>query len=122
MKNIVNKKDKKALPQKRKGNSGETIIEAKKDCRNIFVEELKEIYFSEKALIISIPILIKNAATEELADALKVHLKFTIDHIKRLEDFFDSIGEKAIIVKYEAMYGLVTPVKMPETVINLDKK
>jgi hypothetical protein len=33
------------------------------------VEELKEIYFTEKALLISIPVLIKNAVTDELADA-----------------------------------------------------
>jgi ferritin-like metal-binding protein YciE len=38
---------------------------------DIFVEELKEIYFTEKALLISIPVLIKNAVTDELADALK---------------------------------------------------
>jgi ferritin-like metal-binding protein YciE len=111
MKNIVNKVDKKVSPQKRNRYSRETVIETKKDCRNIFVEELKEIYFSEKALIISIPILIKNAATEELADALKVHLQFTLDHIKRLEDFFISIGETDIILKYIAMYGISTPQK-----------
>jgi ferritin-like metal-binding protein YciE len=97
--------------QNTKGNSDETNLETSAGCRNIFVEELKEIYFSEKALIISIPILIQNAATDELADALKVHLQFTIDHIKRLEEFFNSIGEKDIMLQYEAMYGLPTPQK-----------
>lgn len=118
MKSTVNKTDNKVTPRKRKGNVVETIVETKKECRNIFVEELKEIYFSEKALIISIPIMIKNAATEELAEALKVHLQFTIYHVKRLEDFFDSIGEKEITVKYESMYGLVTPNTISETAIN----
>jgi ferritin-like metal-binding protein YciE len=32
--------------------------------------------------------MIKNAATEELADALVVHLEFTKQHIKRLEVVF----------------------------------
>ncbi|OAB29457.1 protein of unknown function [Flavobacterium fryxellicola] len=111
MKNSVNKADKKIVLQKEKGILNESALETKKEYRNIFVEELKEIYFSEKAQIISIPILIKNAATEELANALKVHLQFTMDHIKRLEDFFNSIGEANIILKYEAMYGLSSPQK-----------
>ncbi|TDE07185.1 DUF892 family protein [Flavobacterium sandaracinum] len=111
MKNSTNKVDKKIILQKEKVILNESVIETKSSCRNIFMEELKEIYFSEKALIISIPILIKNAATEELSNALKVHLQFTMDHIKRLEDFFNSIGESNIVLKYEAMYGLSSNAK-----------
>lgn len=122
MKSTITKMDKKATLQNTKGNSDETNLETSAGCRNIFVEELKEIYFSEKTLIISIPILIQNAATDELADALKVHLQFTIDHIKRLEDFFDSIGEKDIMLQYEAMYGLPTPQKTEEITSNPSKK
>ncbi|WP_051929407.1 DUF892 family protein [Flavobacterium sp. 83] len=101
--------DKKAALKEGKGNSKKIILEIKEDCRNVFVEELKEIYFSEKALTISIPIMIKKAATEELVDALKVHLQFTQEHIQRLELFFTSIGEENIMKKYEAMYGLIEP-------------
>lgn len=122
MKSTITKMDKKATLQNTKGNSDETNLETSAGCRNIFVEELKEIYFSEKTLIISIPILIKNAATDELADALKVHLQFTIDHIKRLEEFFNSIGEKDIMLQYEAMYGLPTPQKTEKITSNLSKK
>ncbi|MDD2820218.1 MAG: DUF892 family protein [Flavobacterium sp.] len=122
MKSTVTKTDKKVMLEKGKGNSNEIASETSKGCRNIFVEELKEIYFTEKALIISIPVLIKNAVTDELADALKVHLQFTIDHIKRLEEFFNSIGEKDIMLQYEAMYGLVTPQKKQEITINSSKK
>lgn len=122
MKSTITKMDKKATLQNTKGNSDETNLETSAGCRNIFVEELKEIYFSEKALIISIPILIQNAATDELADALKVHLQFTIDHIKRLEEFFNSIGEKDIMLQYEAMYGLPTPQKTEKITSNLSKK
>lgn len=114
--------DKKATLQNTIGNSDETNLETSEGCRNIFVEELKEIYFSEKALIISIPILIQNAATDELADALIVHLQFTIDHIKRLEEFFNSIGEKDIMLQYKAMYGMATPQKTEEIKSNSSKK
>jgi ferritin-like metal-binding protein YciE len=122
MKSTITKMDKKATLKNTKGNSDETNLETSEGCRNIFVEELKEIYFSEKSLIISIPILIQNAATDELADALKVHLQFTIDHIKRLEEFFNSIGEKDIMLQYEAMYGLPTPQKTEEITSNPSKK
>lgn len=117
MKNSINKADKTIVLQETKGISNESNLKPKKEYRNIFIEELKEIYFSEKALLISIPILIKNAATEELATALQVHLKFTEEHIKRLEDFFNSIGEANIMLKYEAMYGLSSPQK-PQTKYN----
>jgi len=122
MKSTITKMDQKATLQNTKGNSDETNPETSAGCRNIFVEELKEIYFSEKALIISIPILIQNAATDELADALKVHLQFTIDHIKRLEEFFNSIGEKDIMLQYEAMYGMATSQKTEKITSNLSKK
>lgn len=97
--------DKKGILQEEKGNSEKATTEIKQGCRNIFVDELKEIYFSEKALIISIPIMIKKAATKELVNALTIHYKFTKEHIKRLEDIFTSIGESEIVSKYEAMYG-----------------
>lgn len=111
MKSTITKSEKKAILKKGKGNSDQTT-QTNYECRNVFVEELKEIYFTEKALIISIPVMIKNATTDELVEALKVHLDFTLLHIKRLEDFFNSIGETEIILKYEAMYGLHTPESM----------
>lgn len=109
MKSTATKSIKKGKLQEGKGNSEDFIPENKGDSRNIFVEELKEIYFSEKALMLSIPVMIKNATTDELVDALRVHLQFTIEHIKRLEDFFCSIGETNVILKYDAMYGTITP-------------
>ncbi len=74
-------------------------------CRNIYLEELQDIYFAEKLLLLSIPILIQKAISKEISDALATHLQFTIEHIQRLEDFFDSIGENSIIIKYESLYG-----------------
>jgi len=109
MKSTATKNSKKIKFHVGNVNSENTGAEEKEICRNIFVEELKEIYYSEKALMLSIPVMIKNATTDELVDALKIHLKFTLDHLKRLEDFFCSIGEQDIILKYDAMYGAITP-------------
>ena len=52
LKSTITKMGKKTMLHKSKGNSDETILETSKGCRNVFLEELKEIYFSEKALII----------------------------------------------------------------------
>ncbi|WP_158727849.1 MULTISPECIES: DUF892 family protein [unclassified Flavobacterium] len=73
-------------------------------CRNMYLEELQDIYFNEKSLLISIPILIYKADSKEISEALATHLQFTKDHIQRLEDFFISIGEKSIILKYASLY------------------
>lgn len=112
MKSTTTTSNKKKIQQKGKGNS-ETVISENKECsRNIFAEELKEIYLAEKALLISIPVMIKNATTEELVEALEIHLEFTKQHIKRLEGVFKSIGESEIVSKYDAMYGTIeTPKK-----------
>lgn len=109
MKRSIAQTEKTKISQKVKTNSVQTVIKTDKDCRNIFMEELKEIYLTEKSLLLSIPIMIEHSATDELSSALKVHLKFTIDHVKRLEDFFKSIGQTEIVLNYEAMYGLRSP-------------
>lgn len=106
---IIN--DKKGSPKDGKESSESVKSEITGGCRNIFVDELKEIYFAEKALLISIPIMIKKAATKELVDSLTTHYEFTKEHIKRLEDIFSSIGESEIISKYEAMYGPIKPLE-----------
>jgi ferritin-like metal-binding protein YciE len=111
MKSTATTIDKKGRAQKGQGNSKKISTDSNESCRNVFVEELKEIYHSEKAQLIAIPIMIKNATTDELVDALKTHLDFTKEHIKRLEDIFCSIGESAIILHYEAMYGAIVPEK-----------
>ncbi|MBC7605569.1 MAG: DUF892 family protein [Burkholderiales bacterium] len=65
---------------------------------NRYVEELKQIYWSEQSLIIAIPIMIQNATTDDLATALRTHLEFTRNHIQRLEALFESIGKLDYIV------------------------
>lgn len=81
--------------------------DAAKGLRDLFVDELKDIYWAEKELLKAIPKMIKNATSEELADALTSHLQVTKNHVTRLEKVFASIGEKAEAKKCEAMAGLL---------------
>jgi ferritin-like metal-binding protein YciE len=73
----------------------------------LFEDELKDIYWAEKALTKAIPKMIKNATAPELSDALKSHLEETIEQVSRLDEVFASIEKKAVAKKCEAMDGLI---------------
>jgi ferritin-like metal-binding protein YciE len=73
----------------------------------LFVDELKDIYWAEKALTRAIPKMIKNATSEDLVDALTNHLAETRNQITRLEQVFESIDKKATAEKCDAMEGLI---------------
>lgn len=80
--------------------------DAAKGLRDLFVDELKDIYWAEKELTKAIPKIIKNASSEDLVEALTDHLEQTENQVARLEEVFSSIGEKAVAKKCEAMAGL----------------
>ena len=82
-------------------NSEKITFDLKKGFHNVFLEELKDIYLSEKAILKIMPTLIENADTEDKAEALNKQLEFTQKHIIRLEDIFYSLGESEIIPKQE---------------------
>lgn len=73
----------------------------------LFEDELKDIYWAEKALIKGIPKMIENASSEELVEVLTNHLKETEVQVQRLEKVFESYGQKAEAEKCEAMQGLL---------------
>jgi ferritin-like metal-binding protein YciE len=73
----------------------------------LFEDELKDIYWAEKALTKAIPKMIKNATSEELIGALENHLEETRTHVERAEQVFEVLGKKATAKKCEAMEGLI---------------
>jgi len=75
--------------------------------RDLFEDELKDIYWAEKALTKAIPKMAKNATSEELVNALNDHLEVTRGHVERLEESFKILGKAARAKKCEAMAGLV---------------
>lgn len=77
----------------------------------LFEDELKDIYWAEKALVKAIPKMIKNARSQDLIDALKSHLNETENQITRVEDVFESIDKKAASKKCDAMEGLIKEAK-----------
>jgi ferritin-like metal-binding protein YciE len=73
----------------------------------LFEDELKDIYWAEKALTKALPKMAKNATSDELRGAIEDHLSETEEQIKKVEQVFELIGKKAVAKKCEAMAGLV---------------
>lgn len=73
----------------------------------LFEEELKDIYWAEKALTKAIPKMIKKATSQELIDALENHLEETEAQVERVEQVFEILGKSAQAKKCEAMDGLI---------------
>jgi len=71
-----------------------------------FVDALKDIYWAEKHLTKALPKMQKAATSEELQQAIEDHLNQTKEHVNRLEQVFDQLGQKAQAKKCEAMEGL----------------
>lgn len=74
--------------------------------RELFLEELRDIYWAEKHLMKALPKMQKASSSEELATAFAEHLEVTREHVSRLEQVFELLGEKARGKKCEAMEGL----------------
>ena len=81
--------------------------EAESALKELFVDEIKDIYWAEKHLAAALPKMIKGATSEELKQTIANHLEETKNHVTRLESAFESIGEKAVAKKCLAMEGLL---------------
>ncbi|HET8860057.1 ferritin-like domain-containing protein [Marivirga sp.] len=73
----------------------------------LFEDQLKDIYWAEKALIKAIPKMINNATSQDLIDALKSHLEETENQVTRVEKVFEILDKKATAKKCDAMEGLI---------------
>jgi len=91
--------------------SGTKSIKANPDAvqglRALLEEQLQDIYWAEKALTKSIPVLIENVTTPELADALSEHLEVTKQQVLRVEQIFEALGFEVAEKRCPAMEGLI---------------
>jgi ferritin-like metal-binding protein YciE len=76
--------------------------------RELYVEELRDIYDAEKQLIKALPKMAEAATSEELRSGFEEHLEQTKGHAQRLEQIFNELGEKATGKKCKGMQGLVS--------------
>lgn len=81
-----------------------------KDFINFFLDELKNIYWSEKHLGKTYTKMKKLAANGNLKDGFAAHFATTQIHAERLEQVFESLGESPKANKCEAMAGIAEEV------------
>ena len=77
------------------------------ELKELFVDELKDIYWAEKHLTKALTKMAKSATSDQLREAFDKHLAETEQQITRLEQVFEGVGEKASAKKCEAMEGLI---------------
>ena len=75
--------------------------------RDLFVEELRDLYNAEKQLTEALPKMSKAANAAELKAAFDNHLRQTQEHVSRLESVFSHLGQKPTGKTCEAMKGLI---------------
>jgi ferritin-like metal-binding protein YciE len=85
----------------------EAMMSDESKLRKLFEDELKDIYWAEKALVKALPKMKKNASSEELAEAIDNHLQETEEQVRKLEEVFEIIGKNPQAKKCEAMAGLI---------------
>lgn len=79
--------------------------------KELYVEELKDLYSAEKQLVKALPKMAKNATNPELKQAFTDHLQETEGHVERLEQIFEMLGERAGGKKCKGMEGLIEEAK-----------
>ncbi len=75
--------------------------------KDLFIEELRDLYSAEKQIIKALPKMRKAANSDQLKTAFEEHLEQTKGHVARLEQIFEALGEKPTGKTCKAMEGLV---------------
>jgi ferritin-like metal-binding protein YciE len=73
----------------------------------LFLDELADIYNAEQQLTKALPKLAKTVKNDELREAFEHHLEETENHIARLDQVFESLGESMKRKKCKGMEGLI---------------
>jgi len=75
--------------------------------KELYVNELRDLYNAEGQLVKALPKMAKAVSSDELKEAFEKHLEQTKGHIERLEEVFEELGEKAKGKTCQAMKGLI---------------
>jgi ferritin-like metal-binding protein YciE len=79
----------------------------KNSLQQLYVDELKDLYSAETQMVRALPKLAKASSSAELRQAFEEHLRQTSEHVSRLEEIFELLGEKPGGKKCLGMEGLV---------------
>jgi ferritin-like metal-binding protein YciE len=75
--------------------------------RDLYIDELKDLYSAETQMVKALPKMAKAASSDELRRGFEEHLRQTSEHVSRLEQIFEELGEKPTGKKCLGMEGLI---------------
>jgi ferritin-like metal-binding protein YciE len=75
--------------------------------RELFVDELRDLYDAENRLVKTLPKLAKAANREDLRSGFETHLEQTKEHVERLKEIIESLDEKPTGKKCPGMIGII---------------
>jgi ferritin-like metal-binding protein YciE len=75
--------------------------------RELYLDELRDLYDAENRLVKALPKLAKEAESRELRSGIEEHLEQTKGHVDRLREIFEAMGEKPGGKRCAAMVGLL---------------
>ena len=79
---------------------------AEKTLSDLFLAQLKDIYYAEKKIYRTLPKMTKAAKVPELKEAFTTHREETQGHIDRIEQVFEMIGKRPQAKACEAINGI----------------
>ena len=82
-----------------------------KTLNDLFMHTLQDIYYAEQQITKNLPTMVEKASNPELKSAFQHHLTETENHVRRLEQVFQNLGEPAKGVDCEAMDGILAEAK-----------
>jgi ferritin-like metal-binding protein YciE len=85
----------------------EERIMAEEGLKELYINELKDLYSAENQLVKALPKMAKAATSEELAAGFEEHLEHPKGHVQRLETIFQELGESPKGKKCKGMEGLI---------------
>jgi ferritin-like metal-binding protein YciE len=77
------------------------------NLKNLYVDELRDLYNSEHQLIKALPKMAKAASSDALRKGFEEHLEQTKRHATRLEQVLSGLGEPVTGKKCKGMAGIV---------------
>jgi len=80
---------------------------AEKGLKELYIDELKDLYSAENQLVKALPKMAKAATSEDLRAGFEEHLEQTKGHVQRLETIFQMLGESPKGKKCKGMGGLI---------------
>jgi len=78
-----------------------------KTLSDLFLAQLKDIYYAEKKSFRTLPKMVKAAQVPELKQAFTAHREETQGQIERLEQLFEMVGKRPQTKPCEAIDGIV---------------